>query len=275
MYNNTQYDNVFEVKHGVHHLLRFNAGIDLGRQTFAAQKTLVDLGASTNFMSKALSDRIVARGGKYKITDGGWMRVTAAGWQSERERRWRITVKIVIDKYYKEIEFTIFKGLEGTGIGLVLGKPWYRLHNKKHNIDHINNEIWITEDDGQTYHIVGLQPENEDCTARANKLGLHTITWQEARILCHRDKKLNFFLARGKRIALDKRDQGSVDLEGKMQQRFPIWFEEPTGVPPKRLFDMRIEIEPNGKIPYANPYRVIPLEDAELRRQLAVLQDNG
>jgi hypothetical protein len=37
---------------------------------------------------------------------------------------------------------------------------------------------------------------------------------------------------------------------------------------------MRIDLEPNAKIPYANPYRITPLKDAELLRQLTICQDN-
>jgi hypothetical protein len=51
-----------------------------------------------------------------------------------------------------------------------------------------------------------------------------------------------------------------------MQKRFPVLFEGPTGIPPKRPFDMCIDLNPNSKIPYTNPYRVTPLEDAELLR---------
>jgi hypothetical protein len=86
MYSKTQYDNLFLVKHSIHDLLRFNAGVNLGRETIAAQKTLVDSGASMNFMSKGLYDKILASGGKYQTADRGWMKVTAAGWQSEKER---------------------------------------------------------------------------------------------------------------------------------------------------------------------------------------------
>jgi hypothetical protein len=32
-------------------------------------------------------------------------------------------VRVVINEYSKDIEFTVFKGLEGIGFGLVLGKP--------------------------------------------------------------------------------------------------------------------------------------------------------
>jgi hypothetical protein len=74
------------VTYGIHDLLRFNTCIIIGWETIAAQKTLVDSGASTNFILKGLYDRILALGGKYTIADGGWMKVTAAGWQSEKER---------------------------------------------------------------------------------------------------------------------------------------------------------------------------------------------
>jgi hypothetical protein len=144
-----------------------------------------------------------------------------------------------------------------------------------HDIEHIRNEMWITDSDGKTYHLVGLALEDDDRMARAKDLGLHTITWREARILRNRDKKVNFFLDRAKRVEVDNSGDGIIGLEDRRRQRFPILFKEPTGIPPKCPFDMRIDLEPNAKILYANPYLVTPLEDAELLRQLTILQDNG
>ena len=95
------------------------------------------------------------------------MRVTAAGWPSERERRRRIVVRLEIGTYFREIEFTVFGGLQKAGYDLVLGKPWLRLHNRRHDIDHITNEMWIDAEDGRRHHLVGRQSEislGTECT---------------------------------------------------------------------------------------------------------------
>lgn len=314
MSNQGQFDTLFLMKNGdTQDLLRFNSSINLARETIAKQKTLVDSGASTNFMSKELYDRIRATGTRgYKLVDGGWMQVTASGWQSGRQRRRRITIRMEIgSSYVQELEFTVFGGLKSAGYDLVLGKPWLRFHNRKHEIDHQTNEMWIDSDNGKRHHLVGLRPESEEKEARAKLLGLSTITWKEAQNMRHREKGVMFFMARADRIAWQSRDEyhdgadicncyGKTDiasdslcnclrinaltmdkisqipgLETEMRARFPSIFEDPTGVPPKRPFDMRIELKPGSEPPHFNPYRVTPLEDEEMKRQLKLLQDDG
>lgn len=51
-------------------------------------------------------------------------------------------------------------------------------------------------------------------------------------------------------------------LEDTMREHFPTLFIMPTGMPPKRPFDMRIRLALGATPPYSNPYRVTPLEDA-------------
>jgi hypothetical protein len=280
-----QMDSLFLLKHDS--LLEFDASINLGRKTIAAQRTLVDSGASANFMSEALYRQITASGGRYTLGTGGWMRVTAAGWESGRERRRRVSIRLEIGTYAREIEFTVFDGLTKAGYDLVLGKPWLRSHNRRHEIDHITNEMWIDEEDGRRHHLRGRPTEEESREERAKALGLNTITWRAARQLQHRHRgEVTFFLARAMPTNTGSADMGQApstpsdnllvqDLEGDMRRRFPTIFEAPTGIPPKRPFDMRIDLAPGSRPPYTNPYRVTPLEDAEMCRQLQLLQDDG
>lgn len=281
-------------------LLRFKAAVNLGNTTFASLRALVDGGASTNFMSAELYRRIVDSGGRYTLGDGGWMTVTAAGWQSPKERRKRIRVRLEIGAtYVKSVEFTVFGGLGRTGYDLVLGKPWLRLHNRNHDIDYETNEMWVDEEEVLTgqrirHHLVGLRPETEEKTARAKELGLQTVTWREARNEKHRCKGVQFFLARpsfaGRQDSFSSSDgvnrevlntttlaaiQEIKGLEEEMRKRFPSVFVAPTGVPPRRPYDLRIELKPGAKPPHGRPYRVTPLEDEEMRRQLELLQDDG
>ena len=285
---------------GTDDLLRFKSSVNLGRTTIAANKTLVDGGASTNFMSEDTYRKILESGGRYSISEAGWMKVTAAGWESPRERRRRVTVRVEIGPTYsKEIQFTVFSGLGSAGYDMVLGKPWLRLHNRAHDIDYVTNEMWIDERSDLTgnvvrHHLVGLRPELEERTERARALGLHTVTWREVCNERHRDKGVKFFLARPNEIRRQDRyesadgvDQALLNtvtlaeiseipgLEAEMRKRFPKIFEPPTGVPPRRPFDLKIELKPGAKAPHFNPYRVTPLEDAEMRRQLETLQDDG
>jgi hypothetical protein len=228
------------------------------------------------------------------------MKVTAAGWESPKERRKTATVRIEIGSTYsKNIQFTVFSGLNSTGYDLVLGKPWLRSHNRNHDIDYESNEMWIDEEVKPTkqrvrdYFIV-IKPESEERTARARALGLQTVTWREACNERHRNKELKFFFVRPSEICR-KNSCDSTDgvekelintstlaviseipgLELEMRKRFPKIFEAPTGVPPQRPYDMKIEMIPGAKPPHFNHYRVTPLEDAEMRRQLELLQDDG
>jgi hypothetical protein len=197
-----KYERLFVFKNGcTEDLLRFSSCVNLGRKTIAGQKALVDCGASTNFMSKELYECIRATGSRgYTLAYGGWMQVTAAGWQSGREKRRRITIKVEIgSSYAQELEFTVFGGLKSTGYDLVLGKPWLRLHNKRHEIDYQTNEMWIDSDDGRRHHLVGLRPEAEEKAVRAKELGITTITWREAQNMRHRDKGVMFFMARAEK----------------------------------------------------------------------------
>jgi hypothetical protein len=203
--NKEQYDSLFVLRNGsTQDLLRFHASINLGRETIAKQKALVDCGASTNFISKELFERIYATGPRgYTLEQGGWMQVTAAGWQSGRQRRRRITIRVEIgSSYVQELEFTVFSGLKSTGYDLVLGKPWLRLHNRRHEIDYNTNEMWIDSSDGKRHHLVGLRPEAEEKEAQAKALGLNTIRWKEACILRQRDQGVQFFMARAERIVI-------------------------------------------------------------------------
>jgi hypothetical protein len=40
---------------------------------------------------------------------------------------------------------------------MVLDKLWLRLHNRMHEIDYIKNEMWITDSDSETYHLISLR----------------------------------------------------------------------------------------------------------------------
>ena len=106
----SSYDNLYVIKDNcTDDLLRFKTSINLGSTTIAANKALVDGGASTNFMSADTYQKIINSGGKYSVSNSGWMRVTAAGWESPKERRKRVTVRIEIGSTYsKDVQFTVF-----------------------------------------------------------------------------------------------------------------------------------------------------------------------
>jgi hypothetical protein len=136
-------------------LLCFNALVHLGKTTIAAH-TLVDSGASDNFMSSGLYSRISASGSKrFQVTRRGWIWVTATGWTAPQQRQQRINMTISIGTYQRELEFVIFN--LGTGNDVILGKPWLQLHNLRHEIDHVANHMVIPEESGTIHALTGLQ----------------------------------------------------------------------------------------------------------------------
>jgi hypothetical protein len=64
-------------------------------------------------------------------------------------------------------------------------------------------------------------------------------------------------------------------LEDEMRTQLPAIIGGSTGMPLKHPFDMQIRLKPASKLPCVNPYRVTPLEDAEMLWQIRPLQDDG
>jgi hypothetical protein len=114
--------------------------------------------------------------------------------------------------------------------------------------------MWIDDEDGKWHHLINLWPEENDCAARAAELGLLTIPWKQVHIMHHKDKRVEFLMARARQMEM-RNNGGLVGLEEDMQHRYPGLFESPTGVLRRCPFDMRIEVEPGAMIPYTNPYR--------------------
>jgi hypothetical protein len=64
-------------------------------------------------------------------------------------------------------------------------------------------------------------------------------------------------------------------LEAEMRHLYPETFKPPTGVPKRRPYDLQIRLREGAKPFHTKPYRVTPLEDEEMQRQLRVLADGG
>ena len=75
--------------------------------------------------------------------------------------------------------------------------------------------------------------------------------------------------------------EGFNDLKGdneeinNMLDEYSDVFGEPTGMPPERPMDFHIDLVPGAKPPHRAPYRLGPVELAELRKQLDVLLAKG
>lgn len=79
------------------------------------------------------------------IQEGGWMRVKTArtsqedGGPRECRQRAKLTVRIGTS-YVHTGWFTIF---DLDTYDIILGKDWFTHLNLRHEIDHVNNRMWI------------------------------------------------------------------------------------------------------------------------------------
>jgi hypothetical protein len=64
-------------------------------------------------------------------------------------------------------------------------------------------------------------------------------------------------------------------LEAEMRRLYTETFEPPTGVLKRRPHVLQIRLREGAKPFHTTPYRVTPLEDEEMQRQLRVLADSG
>ena len=251
-------------------LLRFTTYVKAPCQTSSkplAAHALADWGSSDNWISPRFLKEIYEARMRPPEERTGWMQVHTVGKHTADLRRRRVQLEFAIGKTYKQtMWFTVFDVGE---YDIILGKPWAKRHNRQHEIDHDNNVMWI-EDEAGRHTLVGMAAEKR---RRALDLGLQVISWQEIQ-KSRRREKLQFFLARGENAAATEYKE-LEGLEEEMRKAFPQTFEPPTGLPPRRSYDLRIRLEPGAKPPYCNPYRTTPLEDAEMQRQLQLLTDDG
>ena len=140
-------------------LLVLSASIHVGRSTIAA-KALVDSGASANFISPELAEKVIAASGatgRVTVREKGWMTVRTAGGGAVRApRRW-LTTNIGIGTYGASLNFLIFDGVRDTGFELILGKTWHDSINLRHSIDHVRNVMTIW-DKGSRHVLKGSAP---------------------------------------------------------------------------------------------------------------------
>ncbi|KAA8908843.1 hypothetical protein FN846DRAFT_889315 [Sphaerosporella brunnea] len=108
-----------------------------------AVHTLLDNGASENFVSRRIAEKLRADGCEYKKT--GWMRVKVAN-DARPQKQKRETVKVM----------TI---LDMDEYDIILGKPWYTEMNLRHTIDYERNVMWIHKPRGGATK--EMQPQDE------------------------------------------------------------------------------------------------------------------
>jgi hypothetical protein len=88
-----------------------------------------------------------------------------------------------------------------------------------------------------------------------------------------RSREVQLFMVRLSTPQLEGTESDA--LEAEMRRLYPETFKPPTGVPKRRPHDLQIRLREGTKPFHTTPYRVTPLEDEEMQRQLRVLADGG
>jgi len=165
------------------------------------------------------------------------------------------------------------------GFDIVLSKRWMRDINRRYQIDHDSNDMWIADslweerEDGRFHYLPGLRPldVDEGTVEQAKFIGIHIIRKAEL---------TNVSTRLLKRVLLfkvhNRGDGDTLSTDGPPGEfldiltEFKGLFGEPTNAnsPKQRQADCEIETDLNGKIPFRSPYRISPCEEEEVRRQI-------
>jgi len=156
---------------------------------------------------------------------------------------------------------------------ITLGKPWLTRYNPR--IDWRTNVLTIGE-------------HNIDATAESHRgdISIETITASQVKRLFTKNKTVQSYIIVVKTIDSEP-EKDAINMTEHLtdSQRAQLHtllntfrgnvFSEPTGLPPSRAADHRIELIPASTPPSRSPYRLSQPELEELRRQLIKLLEQG
>jgi len=237
-----------------------------------------DDGASENYVGQKFIDELKHQGAALQAKEAGWMIVETAQIKAEDgiEKCQRVKLKQWLGAWYVyEAEFTIY---DVKGCDIVLRKRWMGDINRRYQIDHDSNEMWIADnlweerEDGRVHYLPGLCPldVDEGIVEQAKLMGIHIIRKAEL-------KKVSTFLLKWAfLIKVHHRGDGKTlptEPPGEFQAmvaEFHGLFGEPTYANSQNGWqtDFEIKTDPNGKIPFRSPYRISPREEEQVRRQI-------
>jgi hypothetical protein len=150
--------------------------------------------------------------------------------------------------------------------------------NRRYQIDHDSNEMWIADnlweerEDGRVHYLPGLRPldVDEGIVEHAKLMGIHIIWKVEIKNVSPRLLKRGFLI---KVHHCGDGDTLPTESPGEFQAmltEFQSLFGEPTYANSQKGWqtDFQINADPNGKIRVRSPYRISPLEEEALWRQI-------
>ena len=235
---------------------------------------LIDGGSTHDLMSFNFAKRagipLLKACGQITITLADGSKTTTPRQKTEHNVAYRI------DSFSDSRRFLIAP----TAHDIVLGKPWLTRHNP--SIDWETNTIILR--DG--VRIIA----NEH---RKGEVTIETISASQFKRMINKGQEIQVYkidihaiegesegVAEGKQEGFTlKLDHLSVEDARKLKHTLKKYehtvFKEPTGLPPSRTVDHKIEIIPGNTPPSRSPYKISQPELEELRKQLANLLDQG
>jgi len=242
-------------------LLRYNGKIRYqtkeGWWSSKKARVVKDDGASENYVGRKFIEELKRQGAALQAKEARWMIVKTANIKAQNgiEKCPRVKLKLRLGaSYVYQAEFTIYNV---KGFDIVLGKRWMRDINRRYQIDHDSNEMWIADnlweerEDGQVHYLAGLRPLDVDkgIVEQAKFMGIHIIRKAELKnVSAH-------FLKRAFLIKVHHLGDGSIlqtdELPGEIQQmltEFQGLFGEPTFANSQngREADCEIKTDPYG-----------------------------
>jgi len=165
------------------------------------------------------------------------------------------------------------------GFDVVLPKRWMRDINRRYQIDHDSNEMWIGDnlweetEDGHVHYLPGLCPLDVDqgIVEQANFMSIHIIRKAEL------ENVSACLLEWAVLIKVQHRSNGGTLQTDKLRGEFQVMltefqclFGEQTfaNLPNGRQADFEITTVPNGEVLFGSPYRIFPQEEADHRKQM-------
>jgi hypothetical protein len=298
------------LKNNTNNLLRFSGQVRWWNGTSSSRSQqaahiLLDNGASENFVSRQLAEKLKADGCEYKQT--GWMRVKVANdARPEKQKRETIKVCLWLRGYQYERTMTL---LDMDEYDIILGKPWYTDMNLRHTIDYERNVMWIhkrrggdtmdVELHGETGvtepqwegMLVGLHPwegrgrkkeVQREMDSVNNILNNMKIVWANSSSIEKEAKKRGFLvrlrLMDDKTVPPDTTSQVEKAI-ACLESDFADVFAAPTGVPIRwkdgKAVEMTIELTDPDQTPFKTPYRLSRAETEELIKVLTTALEKG
>jgi len=238
-----------------------------------------DDGATENYVGRKFIEEHTWEGAALHVKGAGRMIVETPNIKADDgiEQDQRAKLKLRLGALYGyEAEFTID---DVKRFYIVLGKRWMRDINRRNQIDHDSNEIWIADnlweetEDGRVHSLPGLLPLHidEGIAGQAKFMGIHSMLKEEYKNVSACLLKQAFL------IKVHHRGYGGTLQPNKLPREFPEMLTEFQGLFAKTTFGNSrsgrqahfvIETEPIGEIPFCSPYCISPMKEAELRRQI-------